>query len=178
MNEQIAFYVLGSTIIISAILTITAYKPAHSLFFLMINTVSLAAVYGLQKAYFAATVQIIVYAMAIFLLFRWILLHLNLDSKLLTPIEREKPQYFLIAFISSIFSFFIYILKTYNQNNRTMIRSHGGKEEGFLVLAKNLYTNFFWQLQFSIIFIFLCFVTWSIIGRKISAITTGEKEEK
>ncbi|HTA39607.1 MAG TPA: NADH-quinone oxidoreductase subunit J [Candidatus Acidoferrales bacterium] len=70
---MIGFWVLGTIIIASAIWTITAKKPVHSVVGLLANFAALAALYLTLNAEFLAVIQIIVYSGAILILFVFVI---------------------------------------------------------------------------------------------------------
>jgi NADH-quinone oxidoreductase subunit J len=70
---MIGFWVLGVIIIASAIWTITAKTPVHSVVGLLANFAALAALYLTLNAEFLAVMQIIVYSGAILVLFVFVI---------------------------------------------------------------------------------------------------------
>lgn len=70
---MIAFWVLAVLMIASAVFTVTAQKPVHSVVGLLANFICLAAMYLTLQAEFLAVMQIVVYSGAILILFVFVI---------------------------------------------------------------------------------------------------------
>jgi NADH-quinone oxidoreductase subunit J len=77
----IAFVVLALVMIASALFTVTASKPVHSVVGLLVNFTALAATYLTLHAEFLAVIQIIVYSGAILVLFVFVIALLSSGVK-------------------------------------------------------------------------------------------------
>jgi NADH-quinone oxidoreductase subunit J len=84
----ILFFVFGTIAVVGAILMIFARQPIHSALALVLVMVSLAALYLLQGAEFIATVQVIVYAGAIMVLFVFVIMLLNAGNEERTNVSK------------------------------------------------------------------------------------------
>jgi NADH-quinone oxidoreductase subunit J len=69
----IAFWILAILMIASAVFTVTAIKPVHSVVGLLANFICLAAMYLTLQAEFLAVMQIVVYSGAILILFVFVI---------------------------------------------------------------------------------------------------------
>jgi NADH-quinone oxidoreductase subunit J len=69
----IAFWILAVLMIASAVFTVTASKPVHSVIGLLVNFVCLAGMYLELQAEFMAVIQIVVYSGAILILFVFVI---------------------------------------------------------------------------------------------------------
>jgi NADH-quinone oxidoreductase subunit J len=78
MGESIAFYTLAALILGFAILVITARNTVHSVLFLVVNFLFVAALYALLGAQFLAVIQVIVYAGGIVVLYLFVVMLVNL----------------------------------------------------------------------------------------------------
>ena len=78
MGETIAFYTLAALILGFAILVITARNTVHSVLFLVVNFLFVAALYALLGAQFLAVIQVIVYAGGIVVLYLFVVMLVNL----------------------------------------------------------------------------------------------------
>ena len=78
---MIGFLVLALVMIASAVFTVTARKPVHSVIGLLVNFVALAATYLTLHAEFLAVIQIIVYSGAILILFVFVIALLSSGVK-------------------------------------------------------------------------------------------------
>lgn len=68
-----AFWILGIILVISAVWTVSAQKPVHSVVALLLNFAALAVIYLTLSAEFLAVIQIIVYSGAILVLFVFVI---------------------------------------------------------------------------------------------------------
>jgi NADH-quinone oxidoreductase subunit J len=84
----ILFFVFGTIAVVGAILMIFVRQPIHSALALVLVMVSLAALYLLQGAEFIATVQVIVYAGAIMVLFVFVIMLLNAGNEERTNVSK------------------------------------------------------------------------------------------
>lgn len=78
---MIGFVVLALLLIASALFTVTAQKPVHSVVGLLVNFTALAATYLTLHAEFLAVIQIIVYSGAILILFVFVIALLSSGVK-------------------------------------------------------------------------------------------------
>jgi NADH-quinone oxidoreductase subunit J len=78
MGEAIAFYVISAFILIFAVLVVTAKEAVHSVVFLVIDFLFVAALYALLGAEFVAIIQILVYAGGIVVLYLFVVMLVNL----------------------------------------------------------------------------------------------------
>ena len=84
---NIAFYITAFIAIISTLLVITRYNPVHALLYLVVSLLSLAMIFYLLGAAFAALLEVIIYAGAIMVLFIFVIMLLNLGKE---TAEQEK----------------------------------------------------------------------------------------
>ncbi len=81
------FYFAGFIAIASAIMAITRLNASHALIYLVVTLLSIAVIFYLLGAPFAAALQIVIYAGAIVVLFLFVVMMLNLGRR---SVEREK----------------------------------------------------------------------------------------
>jgi NADH-quinone oxidoreductase subunit J len=72
-----AFYIATAVAVISTILVITQLNPVHALLYLIVSLMSVAMIFYLLGAPFAAALEVIVYAGAIMVLFVFVVMMLN-----------------------------------------------------------------------------------------------------
>jgi NADH-quinone oxidoreductase subunit J len=77
---MIFFGLFGLGALATAVMVIISQNPVRSALFLVLNLFCVAVLYLLLNAYFLATVQVIVYAGAIMVLFLFVIMLLNLGS--------------------------------------------------------------------------------------------------
>jgi NADH-quinone oxidoreductase subunit J len=78
MGEAIAFYVLSAFILGFAVLVISTRDTVHSVLFLVLDFLFVAALYVLLGAEFLAVIQILVYAGGIVVLYLFVVMLVNL----------------------------------------------------------------------------------------------------
>jgi NADH-quinone oxidoreductase subunit J len=78
MAEAIAFYTLAAFILGFAVLVITTRDTVHSVLFLVLDFLFVAALYVMLNAAFLAAIQILVYAGGIVVLYLFVVMLVNL----------------------------------------------------------------------------------------------------
>ena len=89
MGEAIAFYTLAALILGFGILVITARNTVHSVLFLVVNFLFVAALYVLLGAQFLAAIQVLVYAGGIVVLYLFVVMLVNLKRP---PEQHRDPH--------------------------------------------------------------------------------------
>ena len=89
MAEAIAFYTLAAFILGFAVLVITAKNTVHSVLFLVVNFLFVAALYVLLGAQFLAVIQVLVYAGGIVVLYLFVVMLVNLKRP---PEAHQDPH--------------------------------------------------------------------------------------
>ncbi|TMC58567.1 MAG: NADH-quinone oxidoreductase subunit J, partial [Chloroflexi bacterium] len=88
--EQAVFYLVSALAILAALAIVAAKNAVHAALFMVANFALVAVLYLLLRASFIATIQVIVYAGAIMVLFLFVIMMLNVS-------EAERPQDRLFA---------------------------------------------------------------------------------
>jgi len=78
MGEAIAFYTIAAFILGFAVLVVTTKDTVHSVLFLVLDFLFVAALYVLLGAQFLAAIQILVYAGGIVVLYLFVVMLVNL----------------------------------------------------------------------------------------------------
>src|SRR3954452_10040024 len=78
MGEAIAFYFLSACILGFAVLVVSTRDTVHSVLFLVLDFLFVAALYVLLDAPFLAAIQILVYAGGIVVLYLFVVMLVNL----------------------------------------------------------------------------------------------------
>jgi NADH-quinone oxidoreductase subunit J len=78
MGEAIAFYTLAAFILGFAVLVVTTRDTVHSVLFLVLDFLFVAALYVLLGAQFLAVIQVLVYAGGIVVLYLFVVMLVNL----------------------------------------------------------------------------------------------------
>jgi len=97
MGEAIAFYTLAALILGFGILVITARNTVHSVLFLVVNFLFVAALYVLLGAQFLAVIQVLVYAGGIVVLYLFVVMLVNLKRP--PEVHRDRHRRSRLAFV-------------------------------------------------------------------------------
>jgi NADH-quinone oxidoreductase subunit J len=89
MGEAIAFYTLSAFILVFAVLVISTRDTVHSVLFLVLDFLFVAALYVLLGAQFLAAIQVLVYAGGIVVLYLFVVMLVNLKRP---PEVHEDPN--------------------------------------------------------------------------------------
>jgi NADH-quinone oxidoreductase subunit J len=89
MGEAIAFYVLSALILGFAVMVVSTRNTVHSVLFLVLNFLFVAALYVLLRADFVAVIQVLVYAGGIVVLYLFVVMLVNLKRP---PEAHEDPH--------------------------------------------------------------------------------------
>jgi NADH-quinone oxidoreductase subunit J len=89
MGEAIAFYVLSALILGFAVMVVSTKNTVHSVLFLVLNFLFVAALYVLLRADFVAVIQVLVYAGGIVVLYLFVVMLVNLKR---LPEGHEDPH--------------------------------------------------------------------------------------
>ncbi len=81
MLIQVIFYMLASTLLVSALLVVTARNTVHAAMFLILTFFTTAALWITLHAEFLALVLVLVYVGAVMVLFLFVLMMLNLNKQ-------------------------------------------------------------------------------------------------
>ena len=97
--ELLIFSILAVVTVVCSIMVISQKSPVASALFLIATMVSLAILFLMLDAAFLATIQIIVYAGAIMVLFLFVIMLLNLRRDEFGPEKRKAQRFFAILFV-------------------------------------------------------------------------------
>ncbi|MCC7417621.1 MAG: NADH-quinone oxidoreductase subunit J [Acidobacteria bacterium] len=89
MGEAIAFYTLAAFILGFAVLVIATKDTVHSVLFLVLDFLFVAALYVLLEAPFLAVIQVLVYAGGIVVLYLFVVMLVNLKRP---PEAHQDPR--------------------------------------------------------------------------------------
>jgi len=84
---HVLFYSAALIAVVATALVVTRLNAVHALLYLILSLIASAVVFYLMGAYFAALLEVIVYAGAIMVLFLFVVMMLNLGPKTL---EQER----------------------------------------------------------------------------------------
>jgi len=85
--ETVLFILFGAIAVCGAIMVVTRKHPMASALYLILTLFAVAALFVLRQAHFLATVQVIVYAGAVVVLFVFVIMLINVPEDRM-PVER------------------------------------------------------------------------------------------
>jgi NADH-quinone oxidoreductase subunit J len=110
---ELAFFIIfGLAAVVSALSVILQKNPVYSALSLIITLGSIAGLFIIQKAFFLAFIQIIVYAGAIMVLFLFVIMLLNLRKDEFGPVKRKFQRFFALIF-SALFLIELFLIVNY-----------------------------------------------------------------
>jgi NADH-quinone oxidoreductase subunit J len=89
MGEAIAFYTISALILFFAVMVVSTKDTVHSVLFLVLDFLFVAALYVLLEAPFLAVIQILVYAGGIVVLYLFVVMLVNLKRP---PEAHQDPH--------------------------------------------------------------------------------------
>ena len=89
MGQAIAFYVISAFILGFAVMVVSTKNTVHSVLFLVLNFLFVAALYALLGAEFLAVIQVLVYAGGIVVLYLFVVMLVNLKRP---PEAHQDPH--------------------------------------------------------------------------------------
>ena len=143
--ESIAFYIIASIVLISAILMITARSMVHAVVYMVVSFVAVGALFILLQAEFVAAVQILVYAGGIVVLFLFVVMLVNMGE--INEIEYLHKQWLpasvLMLVLVAEIGFLLWgnagALAAAPEQTDTVLRAAGGNTE---TIGMTLYTDY------------------------------------
>jgi len=143
MLHKLFFAYFSVVMVLSSVLVITRKNPVHSVLWMLILFVHIAALYLFLNAEFLAAIQIIIYAGAILVLFLFVIMLLNVKKE--EAEKRFQKQGALSLIIGIIFlTFFLLLLSKISvipspgEYTVKLIQSEGS----IMTIGKVLYTEY------------------------------------
>ncbi|MBI4686587.1 MAG: NADH-quinone oxidoreductase subunit J [Nitrospirae bacterium] len=167
MLPQIFFAYFAVVITVLSILVITRKNPVHSVIWMLVLFVHIAALYIFLNAEFLAAIQIIVYAGAILVLFLFVIMLLNLKKE---EQERKFHGYWPLGVLAGTFFivFFILILSKISVFPKLgpysiqAIQSEGS----IMTIGKVLYTDYILPFEIASIVLLVAIIGAVVLAKK------------
>jgi NADH-quinone oxidoreductase subunit J len=160
-----AYFAIAMTIL--SLLVVTRKNPVHSVMWMLVLFVHIAALYLFLNAEFMAAVQIIVYAGAILVLFLFVIMLLNLRREE-TELRFQKQWLFGIG-ISVILAVFLVLIGS----NITVIPPPGQytveaiRSEGHMMtVGKVLYSEFLLPFEIASLILLVAIIGAVVLAKK------------
>ena len=165
MGEAIAFYTLSTLILVFAVLVISARSTVHSVLFLVIDFLLVAALYVLLHAEFLAVIQILVYAGGIVVLYLFVVMLVNLKR----PPEQHQDTRRLgrlgLVLAGLVLAQFVAI-STYNASGTSSVPVDDGVVGNVERVGMLLYTNYLIPFEVASILLLVAMVGAIVLAKR------------
>ena len=194
--ELLVFALIGTVAVAASILVISMRNPVHSALFLLLTFLCVAVLFVMKGAEFVGTVQVLVYAGGIMVLFLFVVMLINVrhlpDEKVLSNFWKGGFAVGLAVFIlfvtlvrpgvyhdpapsdKKLRTVYTYHLRKVKQPNGTVVRKRvrRGKVAGNSeAVAMALYTDYLVPFEVASLFLLVAMIGAIVIGkRELSAI--------
>lgn len=167
MLPQLFFAYFAAVLVGTSILVITVRNPVHSVLWMLVLFIHIAALYLFLNAEFLAAIQIIVYAGAILVLFLFVIMLLNLrKEEIEKKFHRQWPLSLLVGVVFIIF--FVLVL-----GKITIIPSLGRysveaiqAEGSIMTVGKVLYTEYLLPFEIASLILLVAIIGAVILAKK------------
>lgn len=144
------FYLFSAVLIFSAIMVISAKNMVHSVMFLVLAFLNAAGLFILLNAEFLAMLLIVVYVGAIAVLFLFVVMMLNIDTKKLkNEITRHVPLLVMVSVVLFCEIFLTIKASYFKTFDKTSLYAIPTDEHNINAIGNVLYTNFILPFQLS-----------------------------
>ena len=143
--ESIAFYIIASIVLLSAVLMVASRYLVHSIVYMVVSFVAVGALFILLQAEFVAAVQILVYAGGIVVLFLFVVMLVNLgESHQVEFLHRQwLPALAMMLVLVAEIGFLLWgnagALSASPEQSESALRGLGGNTE---TIGMTLYTDY------------------------------------
>jgi NADH-quinone oxidoreductase subunit J len=165
MGEAIAFYTLSTLILVFAVLVISARSTVHSVLFLVIDFLLVAALYVLLHAEFLAAIQVLVYAGGIVVLYLFVVMLVNLKR----PPEQHQDTRRLgrlgLVLAGLVLAQFVAI-STYNASGTSSVPVDDGVVGNVERVGMLLYTNYLIPFEVASILLLVAMVGAIVLAKR------------
>jgi len=165
MGEAIAFYTLSTLILVFAVLVISVRNTVHSVLFLVLDFLLVAALYVLLHAEFLAVIQILVYAGGIVVLYLFVVMLVNLkrppeqhqDTRRLGRLGLVLAGLVLVQFVA---------ISTYNASGTSSVPVDDGVVGNVERVGMLLYTNYLIPFEVASILLLVAMVGAIVLAKR------------
>ncbi len=151
---EIGFYLLSIVLIVTAVMVVAFKNPIYSGLSLVLNLVTVAALFATLDAHFLAVVQIIVYAGAIMVLVMFVLMLLNVKIE---PLGNAiNIPYFLAAVFLGII--FLFTVGQHFEFGITTAMPSAALQGSVAAMGRELYTKYVFPFEAASVLIMVAVV--------------------
>ena len=166
MSAYYTFWALALCVGFCSVCVVTLKHPVTAAIALVCDLFLLAAIYALQGAEFIATVQVVIYAGAIVVLFMFMIMLLNLD---LEADEKKKVSFLPTVLLSFVVLVFLGLMGKWFICDTTVTKQVIFNPEHTSELALELFKKYLWPFELASMLILLAILACVQIVAKKSA---------
>ena len=158
---------------------VMARKPVHAALSLVLTLFSVAVFFVMQGAHFLAAVQVIVYAGAIVVLFRFVIMLLGIDQEdiLDEPLRAQRPL--ALAVGVALFGGVLLLARILQPTGASAER--GSATQGDVAnverVARSLFTDFLWPFEITSALLVIAVVGAVVLARRSGPISQPDDQE-
>jgi NADH-quinone oxidoreductase subunit J len=161
--EQIIFYIVSILAILAAVAMIFSKNAVHAALFMVANFALVAVLYLLLRASFIATIQVIVYAGAIMVLFLFVIMMLNV-----TQAERPQDRLFAMSSLAPLFAFILLFALGYvvGSVKQPEVTSGGLEFVDITQIGSQLFTKYLYPFEITSILLLVAMIGAVVLAKR------------
>lgn len=178
MSQQIFFYIFAALVTMCSVVVVTARNPITAAVFLVFDLFLLAGIYAMMEAHFVATIQVLVYAGAIVVLFLFVIMLLNLGDEERAKFRLSMPDVVMIGITALSFVIVAFLIARVppvaqvGEMTPDAVAAAGGNT---YAVGMVLFTKYLWPFELASILILLAMVASVVIAKKDKQIQSSRK---
>ena len=166
-TPQIFFAYFAISMTVLSLLIVTRRNPVHSVLWMLVLFIHIAALYLFLNAEFLAAIQIIIYAGAILVLFLFVLMLLNLKQE--ETVDKYQRQWPISAGIAIAFAIFmimivgkITVMPPLGEYSIEAIKAEGS----MMTIGKVLYTKYLLPFEIASLILLVALIGAVVLAKK------------
>lgn len=166
-TPQIFFAYFAISMTVLSLLVVTRRNPVHSVLWMLVLFIHIAAMYLFLNAEFLAAIQIIIYAGAILVLFLFVIMLLNLKQE--ETVKKYQGQWPISAGIAIVFAIFlilivgkITVMPPLGEYSIEAIKAEGS----MMTIGKVLYTKYLLPFEIASLVLLVALIGAVVLAKK------------
>jgi NADH-quinone oxidoreductase subunit J len=178
MTQQIIFYIFAALVTMCSVMVVTARNPVTAAVFLVFDLFLLAGIFATMEAHFVATIQVLVYAGAIVVLFLFVIMLLNFGHEHSHKLRLTVPDVVMMLLTGLSFVIVAFLIARVppvapvGDMTPEAIAAAGGNT---YVVGMVLFTKYLWPFELASILILLAIIASVVIAKKDKVVTTRKR---
>ena len=161
------FYFFAALIIGSALMVVLSRDVVNAAMFLILTFIGVAGMFVLLEAYFLAVLQILVYAGAVVVLFLFIIMLLNVDTRVSRPVRAMSAFATVLAF-GLLVSGVLWLFSSEKLSAPASV-DVVAPASGLKIFGQQLFTTYLLPLQVTGFLLLMAMIGVIVLGRKYRA---------